>query len=1040
MKAIGKWSVNNRVTVNLIMFFVIFAGFLVVKGMRREMFPQFSLDMIHIGIPYPGATPEDVEEGICVKVEEQIKGIEGISRIISTAREGYGSILMELESGVDIPSVLDDIKTEVDSIDTFPGEAEKPVIIEIVHNDPSIMVAVYGDASEKLLRKTAEKIRDDLVDTDQISLASLVGVRDYEIGVELSEEALRNYGISFDYVAAAIKNHSIDLPGGEIKTESGEILVRTKGQLYTGSEFETIPLITLADGAIVRLGDVAEVKDAFEDSDLKTRFNGKPATLVSVNKTDKEDIIEICNAVKQYIANTNGKLPPEIKLATWQDMSSMVNDRIELLLKNGSQGMILVFIVLAMFLNLRLAFWVASGIPISFMIAFVFLDFYGATINMLSLFSFIMTLGILVDDAIIIGENVYTHSEMGKSTKDAVIDGLGEVGGPVVMAVTTTIVAFLPLMFISGIMGKFIAIMPKAVIAILIASLLEAFIILPAHLEHALFISVQKGLGKITSLHEKFRKKAEEKLIMVIETIYKPAIAYVTENKYFTLSIAVGILIISIGLVASGHVSFVFFPKSDSNWVIAEINYPLGSPIKTTEKTIDRIEKKAFELNKEFEQDIVVNSYAIAGVIPGRDWKASVYGGHCGEVWIEIVSAEERPDFPINMIANKWRKLVGEIPGMEKTTFSPLEGGPAGNPIEIQLRGDNLDLLGLAADELKAELKTFQGTFDITDDFRLGKEEKRLRIKEESRSLGITMADMARQVRQGFYGEEALRIQRGKDDIKVLVRYDEATRRSASGIENMRIRTVGGAQIPLETVAEVTNARAYSTINRVDRKRIITVISDIDESVANASEIVADLKTDFLPKLAAKYPGVKFDLEGQAKRTKESMDSMGHGFILALMAMFLLLASQFKSYAQPMIIMMAIPFGIIGAIIGHLIMGISLTLMSIIGIVALSGIVVNDSLILIDFINRERREGMAIKEAVKKSGVARFRAVILTSFTTLAGLFPLMLERSFQAQFLIPMAVSITFGLLVATMLTLLYVPALYLILDDIINYFGKKD
>ena len=1072
MEKLGKWSIKNNVSVNLIMVFIILAGIFTVMNMRREMFPQFSLDMIVVSVIYPGSSPEEVEEGICIKIEERIESIEGIERIISTAREGNGEVLAELETGADTQKILDEIKAEVDRIDTFPDEAEEPIVMEIINQDPTISVAIFGEVSEARLRQLAEGIRDDLLDAkfvsekkgggfqslvasvfkpfqfkqpDSITQIDLVGVRDHEIAIEVSEEDLRRYGISFDQVVNAVRTGSIDLPGGKIKTAQGEILIRSKGQLYTGEEFEELPLITLDEGTVVRLGQVAKVIDGFEDLDLKTRFNGKQAAIVQVSRTSEQDIIEIAAIARNYVETHKTKIPEDLGVAVWGDISTMVQDRIDLMLRNGLQGIILVFIALALFLNLRLAFWVAIGIPISFMAAFVVLSGFDQTINMISLFAFIMTLGILVDDAIIVGENVYSHYRRGKSPGSAVVDGLKEVGGPVVMAVSTTIVAFAPLLFIAGIMGKFIAVMPMAVIIILIVSLGEALIILPTHLHHAL-IQTEKKNRKITSWHEQLRGKIEQGLQFVIERIYTPAIKYVVKNKYFTMSIGIGVLIISLGIIAGGYVAFVFFPKGESDWIVAEVVYPLGTPFELTEETITHLEKASFRLNSvypEFTEKngrLVINAFAIVGAIPRRDWKPPEFGGHVGQVWLELASSEKRTQLSTHAVLAKWRQLIGEIPGVERLQFATLEGGPAGNPIEIQLRGHDFDQLEQAADELKSEIATYPGTFDITDNFKPGKQEKKIRIKDGARSIGITMRDLARQVRQAFYGDEALRIQRGRDDVKVMVRYSDLERRSIAGIEDMRIRTLDGQEIPIDEVADITPGRSYSVVNRVDRKRTISVLSDIDETVANASVIVADLKANFLPGLVERYPGLTYALEGQEKRTRESLDSIKSGYFLALMGIFLLLASQFRSYSQPLIIMMAIPFGLIGAVMGHLVLGMEFTIVSIFGIVALSGIVVNDSLILIDFINRAVRDGMEVEKAVIESGRARFRPVLLTSVTTVAGLFPLLLERSFQAQFLVPMAVSLCFGLMVATVLTLLYVPALYLINKDIIRLFSAKE
>lgn len=1060
MKALGRWSVEHRVSVNLIMIFLIVAGLYTVLNMKREMFPQFSLDMIDIEVSYPGASPAEVEEGICIKIEEQLKSLEDVKTMYSTALEGHGSVLLELNSGTDISEKLDEVKTQIDLIDSFPEAAEDPVVMEIKNNDPAIYLAIYGDVDETMLRKTAEKIRDDLVETDVISLASLIGVRDYEISIEVSEENLRRFNLTFDQVAAAVKTGSLDLPGGKIKTKGGEILVRAKGKRYTGEEFERIPVVTGEDGTSLMLKDVATVVDGFEDSDIKARFNGKPAVMIVVRRTDSQDTIAISKTVTEYIEHHKASLPRGVILGEWFDMAKMVQDRIDLLLKNGTQGIVLVFIVLALFLDLGLAFWVASGIPISFMGAFLVLDYFGASINMLSLFGFIMTLGILVDDAIIIGENVYTHYKMGKSARAAVIDSIAQIGSPVVMAVATTIVAFIPLMHISGIMGKFIFIMPQAVICILAISLVEAFMILPAHLEHTLtpskkntaaiwrvcFFWLEWFKKDISDAHQWIRDRVDAALNTFIRFIYLPVLKYCVKNRYFTLSIGVGVLIVSIGLLAGGHVPFVFFPKTDSNWIISEIIYPLGTPFDVTEKTIKQIENGAFELNTFFRDrvrgqgDLIVNNFSQVGVIPRRDWKPGVSGGHCGEAWIEILPASERPGIPASEVTAKWRELTGDVLGEEQLTFSIIGGGPGGNPIEIQLIGNDLPQLELAADELKNEIAKYPGAFDITDNFRPGKMEKQIHIKKGAESLGITLADIAMQIRQAYYGEEVLKIQRGKEDIKVMVRYSQKERESESSIDDFRIRTRDKRQIPLSQVADIEMKQGYSTIQRVDRKRIITVISDINEEIANARDIVEDLKQNYLDTLANRFPGVTYDLEGQAKRTEESINSLKIGFSLAAMIMFLLLASQFRSYIQPVIIMTAIPFGLIGAVIGHYFMSLDVTMISIFGIVALSGIVVNDSLILIDFINSKVGQGFRVFDAVIDAGQNRFRPVLLTSITTVAGLFPLLLETSFQAQFLIPMAVSISFGLMAATVLTLVFVPSLYVVIRDITGVFVSRE
>lgn len=1059
MKALGKWSVNHEVSVNLMMLFVLIAGGFTAYSMKREVFPQFSLDMIDIGVRYPGASPEETEEAVCIKIEEQLKSVEGVKNMYSTAIESYGDVFLELAPGIDINEKLDEIKNKIDQIDSFPEEVKDPVITEIKSNDPAIWLAVYGDVNEKVLRDTADKIRDDLVEEEEISLADLTGVREYEISIELSEESLRQYGLSFDMVAAAVKTGTVDLPGGKIKTRGGEFLVRSKGKRYTGDEFARIPVITREDGTIIRLGDIARIRDGFEDRDLKARFNGKPAAMIIVRRTENQDNIKISNAVKAYIEKHREEMPRGVSLGYWLNVADLVQDRIDLLLKNGAQGIVLVFIVLALFLNLKLAFWVSTGIPISFMGAFLVLSYFDASLNMLSMFAFIMTLGILVDDAIIIGENVYTHSEMGKPSKQAVIEGVAQVGGPVVMAVATTMVAFAPIMNIAGVIGKFIAIMPQAVICILAFSLVEAFIILPAHLHSALKPSIKanslfykvlffwlewlkKDLG---DAHDWLRKKTENALMFVIYKIYTPLLRYCVKNRYFALAAGVGVLIVSIGVLAGGHVPFLLFGKTDSNWMISEIIYPLGTPFDVTEKTVKQIENGAFKLNDYFRdrvmngEDLILNTFSQVGIIPHRDWKPGVHGGHCGEAWIEIQPSDMRPGIPAPEVIAKWREFAGDVLGLEQLTFSNVQGGPAGNPIEIQLAGDDLGQLQRAADDLKGEIAKYPGTYDITDNFRPGKMEIQLRVREGAKPLGITMADIATQIRQAYFGDEALTIQRGRHDIKVMVRYSKAERESEASIDELRIRTADGRQIPLNQVADLEIQRGYSNIQRVNRKRTITVISDINENVANAQDIIKDLRGDYLEDLLARYPGVTYDLEGQAKRSQEMMESLGKGFGIAAMIMFMLLASQFRSYFQPVIIMAAIPFGLVGSVAGHYLMGLPLTMFSIFGIVALSGIVVNDSLILIDFINAKARKKTKLLDAVIESGQNRFRPVLLTSITTIAGLLPLLLETSFQAQFLIPMAVSISFGLMAATILTLLFVPAIYVTLEDVTGLFIAK-
>lgn len=1052
MRAMARWSVSSPVAANVLMVLIFFGGAMSLLQMRREFFPEFVLDFIVISVPYPGASPEEIEEGICVKIEEQIEGLDGLKRLSSRARENVGTVIFEVETGVHLPDVYDDIKNEIDQIDTFPIEADEPIVSKYSIRDPAIQLAVYGDTNERALRGLAQRVRDDLVKQPGVSLAELVGARDYEISIEVSEEAMRRYGISFDTVARAVSGGSLDLPGGVLKTGDGDILVRAKGQRYRGREYEDIPLITLPDGAIIRLGQVATVVDGFEDEDRYARYAGQPAILIQVMKTRRQDIIEVVDTTLAFVEEQRLTLPEGIGLAAYYDRSILVQDRINLLTKNGAQGLALVFLTLWLFLRFRLAFWVALGIPISFMGGFILLGAQDATINMITLFAFIMTLGIVVDDAIIVGENIFAHYRAGASPTKAALDGASEVAWPVTNAVLTSIVAFMPMLFMTGVMGKFIAILPVAVIATLIVSLLEAFLILPAHLHHSLHKHPLPGSDGDWPV----RRAIDRAVQWVIDDVHGPLLRLATRYRYITVAVAIMIVIVSFGLVKGGRLPFIVFPKVDIDYIKAKVVFPQGTPVSTTEKYIKDIEEGIQRVGGNLAnrmpegKPLVAHIASLVGEIPPEGAVPNELGGHVGQVFVELLPSEQR-NISAFEVLNRWRAASGEPPGVELLTFTAEQTGPGGMPIEIRLLGDDLDDLEAAAEDLKNELGNFPGVFDIRDDFAAGKWEFKIRAKPEAKNLGLTLGAIAHQVRQGFYGDETLRLQRGRHDVKVMVRYPLDERRARSNLEQMRIRTPSGAEAPFNEVADVTFGRGYSTIRRVDRTRAITVTADLDEAVANANEIIGFLvngaeqnaeATDddaFLPGLTKRYPGVGFDLEGQARESRESIQSLMRGLVFALIAIYCLLAGQFRSYVQPVIVMCAIPVAVTGAFAGHMIMGLPITMVSLFGIVALTGVVVNDSLVLIDFINRRVGAGDDPRTAAIVSGKARFRAIMLTSITTVAGLAPLLIERSFQAQILIPMAVSLAFGLMAATVLTLVLTPSVYLVVADLQRLFDVE-
>jgi multidrug efflux pump subunit AcrB len=1032
------WFASNHVAANLLMMLIIAGGILSIFSIKVEVFPDISIDMVTVTVPYLGASPSEVEDGVCLRVEESIAGIEGIKRITSSAYEGAGTVVAEIEEYADSRKALDDIKAAVDRIITFPVETEKPIVTEITTRNQVMSVVIYGDVSEKALRSLADSIRDDLTAMKNISQVDVSGIRSYEISIEVSEENLRRYGLSFSQVADAIGRSSLDLPGGSVKTQGGEILIRTKGQMYVGKEFEDIIVLTRRDGTKLRLSDIATVHDDFEDSDIATRFDGKPAASLIVWRLGDQGVLDIAKDVKNYIEQKQDYLPEGVSIATWLDSSLVLKSRMDLLKRNAIIGLCLVFITLSLFLDLRLAFWTTLGIPISFMGAFWIMPYFDTSINMISLFGFILSLGIVVDDAIVVGENIFAYRQKGMGHIEAAIRGVKEMTSPVVMAVLTTVFAFMPLLYIAGILGKFIRVIPIVVISVLLFSLVEALCILPAHLSGSKVSGSEKtNPGRIA----RFQRLIRDKLNSFIYGRFLKLVDKAVEFRYVTVSVGIVIFLITLGFVSSGAIKFVMWPKIDADNVWATLKMPQGTSIEHTKAIIQDIEKAALQVQKEFDAKTPEDEPSIykhmattvgsaTGDQSGPHGPSLSSGSHVAEINIELLSGEER-EVSSTEIANKWREVIGEIPGISSLVFTSTLMN-VGEAINIEMSHRDFDTLISAVEELKQTLTEYEGVADIDDSFVPGKLEIKLALKDKARTLGLTLSDLAGQVRQGFYGAEVQRVQRGRDDVRVMVRYPKEQRKSLADIENMRLRLPDGTEVPFKAVADVQLGRGYASINRADRRRVVNVTADVDNEVANANEINKNLFSKVLPELQLKYPGLIFGLEGEQKEQKETASSLGYGMLLAMFAIFGLLAVQFKSYTQPTIIMSAIPFGLVGAIIGHMIMGFDLSMLSIFGIVALTGVVVNDSLIMIDLINRERAEGIDLHQVIIDSATRRFRPILLTTLTTFFGLVPMILEKSLQARFLIPMAVSLAFGIVFATMITLLLVPSLYMILEDV--------
>jgi multidrug efflux pump subunit AcrB len=1060
-KGLLAWFAQNHVAANLLMLLIIVGGIISLSTNIVEMFPQMSVDIITVQVPYLGATPAESEEGVCLRVEEALAGLDGVKRMRSVGMEGMGFVMVEIEDFADNSEVLDDVKAAVDRIITFPKETEEPIIKEETIRNHVITMVLYGDVSERTLKELAEQMRDELTAMPNISQVDVTGARRYEISIEVSEENLRRYGLSFGDVTKAVRNASLDLPGGSVKTAGGEILIRTKGQRYRGEEFEKIVVVTRADGTKVYLSDIATVVDGFEDSDMAAYFDGKRSVQLQVYRVGTQNLLDLVATVKQYIAENEEFLPEGISIGTWFDRSKMLEARLNLLQRNAKYGLVLVFLVLALFLDLRLAFWTTMGIPISFMGAFWMMPYLDTSINMMSLFAFILALGIVVDDAIVVGENIFEYRQRGMKPVEAAIKGVREMCAPVTMAVLTTIFAFMPLLYIYGIFGKFIRVIPMIVIPVLAFSLIEALLILPAHLSGGRpMASKREHLGPVGRVQRWVRVHLEG----FVEKRFAPFVQWAVSWRYVTVACAFLVLCVAIGYVSGGFIKFSLLPSVESDNVWASLSMPMGTSVEQTREVVAQIEAAAMRIEERIEAErLKVNNHSVwkklkskigltqdkpldpmfvhmstnIGEQPfsrgdaGGPPTSSDSGSHAAEINIQLLEGQYRGSrFSSERIAQMWRDEVGQVPGVSSLTFtsSLFHGGSA---IYVEMSHRDFDVLLAAVEDLKKILSEYNGVYDISDTFEAGKLELKLSLKDTGRMLGLSWEDLARQVRQGFYGDEVQRVQRGRDDIRVMVRYPESQRTSLADIENMRIRVKDGTEVPFKEVATVNLGRGYAAINRTDRRRVVSVTADVDLAVTSGNEVVGDLNQKVLPKLAQTYPGLTFDFEGEQRDQRDVAKSLGASATIGLMAIFGLLAVQFRSYMQPAIIMSAIPFGLVGALVGHILMGFQLSILSVFGIVALTGIVVNDSLIMIDLINRERSEGIALKQVIRDSVTRRFRPILLTTLTTFCGLVPMMLEKSLQARFLIPMAVSLAFGVLFATIITLILVPALYMILED---------
>ena len=1033
------YMARNGVAANLLMFFILIAGFFSLTTLVQEVFPEISLDRVLISVPYPGATPDEIEESIILKIEEQIEGVEGLKQIRSTASEGSGSVVAEIERGADLSRFLDDIKAQVDRIQTFPAGAERPEVTEVTSRQSVIRLVLYGDVSERTLKELAYRTEDALSALPEVSYVETTGVREYEISIEVPMQRLRALDLTLRDISAAVRGGSLDLSAGSIDTRNEEVRIRTTGQNYTQQDFEEIIVVSRADGTVMRLGDIADVRDGFREVDLIGRYRGQPAVYVEVFRTADEKALDIVDAVERHLDDeVVPSLPAGVGLEIWNNDADILQDRLGLLVKNGLLGLTLVLLALALFLEIRLAFWVAVGIAVSFVGTFGVMGVLGVSVNLMSLFAFILAVGIVVDDAIVVGENIYAERERGNRGVVASIRGTRRVTGPVIFAVLTTVVAFCPLFFIPSSIGGIVGQIPIIVISVLLFSLIESLLVLPNHLSH---LPDPRGAssGRKPHVVNRIQSRVDSGLKWFIRGPLDRSLRFATGRPGIVIATGIAMIIVSVAMIPAGIIKVDFMPAVEADLVTASLEMPEGTPVQRTSEVAERLESAGYEaigrLASAAGEDIesLVTGVNVTIGLPARQSgpagdaaSAARPRASIAAVEFKLVSPEER-DISATEVQQEWRETVGALPEAKSLTIT-AELISFGAPVHVELSHPDPDRLGAIGEAVVARLQELAGVFDVQADQEQGLREIQLDLLPEARTLGLTLDNLARQVRSAFFGDEALRVQRGREEMRVYVRLPEDERDAIADVEGYLVRTPGGGEVPLGRVASVRFGSSPTTIQRKDGLRILTVTADVNTAVVTGDEVTSLLEGSILPELVGRNPGFTYEFGGEQQEQVESFGALGGGFALALLAIYALLAIPFGSYTKPLIIMAAIPFGIIGAVLGHAILGLQMAIMSLFGVIGLSGVVVNDSLVMIDFINERLRQGMPGREAIIDGAKARFRPIFLTSVTTFLGVAPLVFETSLQAQFLIPMAASLGFGILFATVVLMMIVPALAMV------------
>ncbi len=1031
-----RWFASNPVAANLVMFILLLGGLFSAFSIKQEVFPEFKLGVVRVVVPYPGASPDEVEQGIVLAVEESVRGIDGVDRVTGAATEGSGQVLVTLELEAEPTTVLADVKNAVDRLTSLPQDSERPIVSMVTNKFEVVSVVLHGDLPPGQLRALGERVRDDLVANPGISTAELVGAPAHELSIEIPQAQLRTHGLTLDDIAAKIRATSVELAGGSLRTEGGEILLRTAEKRYGAAEYEALPLLTGSTGTELTLGQIAEIRETFAETDEAAYWGDEPALMVKVFRTGDQTPLEVAAVVREHLDRLEDELPPGVSADTWLDWSELYQQRVDLLVRNAAIGLVLVLLILGMFLELRLAFWVTMGIPVSFLGAVLFMPTLDVTVNMISLFAFIVVLGMVVDDAIVVGENIYEMRQRGVPALEAAIKGAQQVGTPVCFAIATSVASFLPLAFVPGMSGKLYRVIPAIVISVLIISLVESLWVLPAHLAA---IKDPKATGVYAAIHRQ-QQKVRHSLERFIERVYGPSLGTALRWRYTSFAAGLAMLIAAGGWVAGGHTPFRFMPDIAGDVTICDVQMPFGTPRAQTERIRREMLRVANEILEESgEEGIVRGVFSQVGTpLPGDPGQALVLvpGAHLANVQVFFVDAGER-ELQSQEFLDEWRRRLGQIAGAEKLTFSSALGPSPGAPVNVELQHEDMDVLDEASQVLAGKLREFPSVYDVDDGFALGKAQLELTMSPEGTSLGFATADVARQVRSSFYGSEALRQQEGRNEVRVLVRLPAEERRSIHDVETLMLRTPAGGEVPLTEVAAIDSGRSRPSILRAEGRRMVPVTAQVRPDTS-PDAVLGALKEGPLPELQEQFPGLTYEFGGAAREQAKSMGSLSRGGMLAMIAIFGLLAVPFRSYMQPIIVMSAIPFGFIGALIGHVIMGFELSMISVMGLIALAGVVVNDSLVLIDAANTYRREGKTAFEAIHAAGIRRFRPILLTSLTTFFGLIPMITETSVQARFLVPMAISLGFGVLFATFIILLMVPALYMMLEDVIGLFRR--